>query len=263
MPPAVLTHLAPTSLSPTRHAAAALRHRALLVPALLRSATSPPPPSCASPPFAPPLTRNRSASCVGARRQSEHDRGDTVELRDLRKAWKGSSTNAQRRRPRRYPRRRWREARVRTSCSVVVQASSMLCPVGGVRSRRSVASAASVRGRSGELTPRGQCGVRARPTRGAAWRVADRRGHRARRAGGYRVHSMRRAGEAVAEGCTASGGRRGHGCGERAPPSWRAARRTYAAGVEEREEPGAAMAGDGSQTSYASVVIPRAGACPR
>jgi hypothetical protein len=217
MPPAVLTHLAPTSLSPTRHAAAALRHRALLVPALLRSATSPPPPSCASPPFAPPLTRNRSASCVGAHRQSEHDRGDTVELRDLRKAWKGSSTNAQRRRPRRDPRRRWREARVRTSCSVVVQASSMLCPVGGVRSRRSVASAASVRGRSGELTPRGQCGVRARPTRGAVWRVADRRGHRARRAGGYRVQWMRRARAAIVEGGAANvRGRRG---GERG--AWR------------------------------------------
>jgi len=102
----------------------------------------------------------------------------------------------------------------RTSSSVVVRASSQLCSVGGVRSRRSAASAARVRGRSGELTPRGPtlCSGTA-----SAWGgVASRRPAWAQRTASGRPSRARHA--------TSARGRRGGLHGERLPSrTWDAA----------------------------------------
>ena len=110
----------------------------------------------------------------------------------------------------------------RTSSSVVVRASSLLRPVGGVR--------------AGGLRPARQAcatGVASsRPARGVAWRVVGRRvgtGHGERAAitgtaGGERTRPSRRAAQRAAAVADM-------GCGERVPPSRRAARRTCTAGV--------------------------------
>jgi len=122
----------------------------------------------------------------------------------------------------------------RTSSSVVVRASSQLCSVGGVRSRRSAASAARVRGRSGELTPRGPtlcygtasawgCVASGRP----AWaqRTASGRPSRARHAtcargrrGGLHGERLPSRTWDAASARRHRGGRRS----ERARPAWRA-----------------------------------------
>ena len=75
---------------------------------------------------------------------------------------------------------------------------------------------------------------------GVGWRGEWPAGVRAWRPGGHRRHGMRRAREAVAEGCTAVHSHRGHrigqareavkeGCTASAWPSWRAARPTWRA----------------------------------
>jgi hypothetical protein len=197
---------------------------------------------------------------VSARRHSEHDRGDMVELRGPEEGMEGKqhkyTTEEASTRP---------EATVeRGTCSHDHARQPLLAPATASRcgshqpeerywtTRRS-RHCCSHAGRPGDRPPalpaahRGHPGLlpavshwrraepevcgqrcqRARPewrahatwptlcactaSTWAAWRVAGRRGHRAWRAGGCRGHGMRRAREAVAEGCTASGGHRGHG----------------------------------------------------
>jgi len=130
---------------------------------------------------------------------------------DLRKAWKGSSTNAQRRRPH-ATRGDGGEGHVFKPAAPWSSRPPPCCiplTACGARGLRPALRACAAGVASSHLAAQ-RC-VMARPARGAAWRAAGRRGHSARRAGGHRGHGMRRAREAVAEGCTASGYRRGHG----------------------------------------------------
>ena len=121
----------------------------------------------------------------------------------------------------------------RTSSSVVVRASSQLCSVGGVRSRRSAASAARVRGRSGELTPRGPtlCSGTASAWGGVAsgrpaWaqRTASGRPSRARHATSARGRRGGLHGERLPSRTWDAASARRHRGGrrsERARPAWR------------------------------------------